>query len=213
MHVPQLATLRAPPQLSVPVRAPQVAVCLEQNSASVSGLQPQVRGVVPPPQVWGLVQVPQLATDRTTLQRSVTVTGPQLALRVEHKAASVSPVQPQTLAVPPPPHVRSPPQVVDLVTVLLTPQLSGAVTTPQFFPSRSKKAASVSGAQAHTFGDPPPPQVCVPLQLPQLTELRHVPQLSCPEVGPQFFPSRAQKAVLSSAVQPQRLGVPPPPQV
>lgn len=71
----------------------------------------------------------------------------------------------------------------------------------------------VSAAQPHTLLTPPPPQVCVPAQLPQGTPERQVPQLSYAEGVPQFLPTRAQKVGLSSAAQPHTLARPLPPQV
>ena len=58
LHVPQLGTVLATPQLSNPLRAPQDAPARLQNVASLSDLQPQTLGVAAaePPQVWGNVQ-------------------------------------------------------------------------------------------------------------------------------------------------------------
>jgi hypothetical protein len=95
----------------------------------------------------------------------------------------------------------------------IVPQLSDAVTVPQFLPSRLQKAASASGAQQlFGIGAPAPSQICVPLQLPQLA-VRMMPQLSAAVTVPQLFPRRAQKAVSVSFVQPHTfgtLGLPPP---
>jgi hypothetical protein len=42
LQVPHEATVRVVPQLSVPVKAPHVFPCREQNVASLSGVQAQV---------------------------------------------------------------------------------------------------------------------------------------------------------------------------
>jgi hypothetical protein len=51
MQVPQEVTLRGAPQLSVPLTVPQFFANDAQKAASVSGVQPQVFAVPPPPQV------------------------------------------------------------------------------------------------------------------------------------------------------------------
>ena len=53
------------------------------------------------------------------------------------------------------------------------PQLSGAVTEPQFFPRREQNSVSVSGTQAHTFE---PLQVSGPVQVPQEAAVREAPR-------------------------------------
>ncbi len=64
-HVPQFATLRACPQLSVPLFEPQSAPTRVQNAAFDSGVHPHCFGVPPPPQVTPVPeQVPQLGTVR-----------------------------------------------------------------------------------------------------------------------------------------------------
>jgi hypothetical protein len=100
------------------------------------------------------------------------------------------------------------------------PQLSAAVMYPHVWPTRTQKAASLSGeqrtqnaaslsfVQPHTFGTPefPPPQVWpAPAQVvPQLT-VRFAPQLSVLVRLPQFFPSRVHMVASVSGVQ-QLLG-------
>jgi hypothetical protein len=69
-----IETVRAWPQLSVPVTCPQALPRRAQNALLLSGLQPQTFGVSAPPQVWGAVQVPQLGTERSWPQLSVPVT-------------------------------------------------------------------------------------------------------------------------------------------
>ena len=98
-------------------------------------------------------------------------------------------------------------------TVRERPHESRPLTVPQFFPSRSRNAASVSRAQPQTFTVPVPPQVSVPAHVPHATLLRAAPQLSLPLTFPQFFPRRAQKAAVPSGVQPHTFAVPPPPHV
>jgi hypothetical protein len=71
---------------------------------------------------------------------------------------------------------------------------------PQFLPW----AAQVVGVQPQTLGVPPPPQVFVPVQAPQV---RVPPQPL--EIEPQFLPWAAQVV----GVQPQTLATPAPPQV
>lgn len=59
VQLPQLVTVRAAPQLSVPVNDPHWALLREQNVWLVSGAQLHWLGTVAP-HVWGAVQVPQL---------------------------------------------------------------------------------------------------------------------------------------------------------
>lgn len=101
------------------------------------------------------------------------------------------------------------PQLPQL-TVRAMPQLSLALSEPQFFICREQKTAFVSGVQPHTFAVPPPMHVCGAVQVPQLA-VRAMPQLSVPLSEPQFFPWREQKTPSLSLVQPHTLGVPPSP--
>jgi hypothetical protein len=64
VHVPHEATVRAVPQLSVPITWPQFLPTREQNAVSLSGVQPQTFAVPAPPQVWGEVHVPHEPTER-----------------------------------------------------------------------------------------------------------------------------------------------------
>jgi hypothetical protein len=93
-------------------------------------------------------------------------------------------------------------------TVLLAPQLSAAVTLPQFFPSRVQNAGLPSYVQPHTFGTDgvAPAHVCGAVQAPQEVTVRDPPQLSVPDTVPQFLPSRVQNAGSVSAVQPHTFG-------
>jgi hypothetical protein len=114
-------------------------------------------------------------------------------------------VHPQTLGLPPPPHVCGAVQLPPQLTV--PPQPSGRV--PQFFPPAQRVAAVP--AWQHTFGMSPcagmPPQVsgAVHGAPPQLMT---VPQLLVSV--PQFSPAGH---VVKFGVQPHWLGVPPPPHV
>jgi hypothetical protein len=63
------------------------------------------------------------------------------------------------------------------VTVRVVPQLSAAVTPPQFFPRRVQKAVSSSCVQPHTLGVPPPLQATpVPVHVPHEVTVRVTPQ-------------------------------------
>jgi hypothetical protein len=119
---------------------------------------------------------------------------------------------PHTLAVIAP-HVCGKAQVPQLETVRLLPQLSFAVTLPQFLPRREQNVVSDSAAQPHTLTGPPPPHVCGAVHVPQLGTVRLVPQLSLDVTAPQFFPSREQNDAFDSAEHPHTFGVPAPPHV
>jgi hypothetical protein len=95
----------------------------------------------------------------------------------------------------------------------LLPQLSFAVTLPQFFPSREQKAALVSAMQPHTFAMPPPAQDSGEAHVPHEATVRDAPQLSLAVTLPQSLPSRTQNAVSLSAAQPHTFAVPLPPQL
>jgi len=170
-------------------------------------LLPQTFAVPPPPQVAGEVQVPQELTVREVPQLSLAVTEPQFLPRREQKALLLSAVQeppPQTFAVPPPAQVCGEEQVPQLLTVREVPQLSLAVTEPQFLPRREQNAVLLSAVHVvppQTFAVPPPAQVCGEVQVPQELTVREVPQLSLAVTEPQFLPRREQNAVLVSAVQ------------
>jgi hypothetical protein len=172
--------------------------------------------VPPPPHMEGDVQVPHELTVRLAPQLSVPVTPPQLLPTREQNAASVSGVHvetPQTLAVPPPAHVLGAVQVPHEVTVRPLPQLSFAVTVPQFLPTRVQNAASVSavhGGTPQTLAVTAPQVWPAMVQVPQEVTVREVPQLSAAVTLPQFLPTRPQNAVSVSAVQPQTLAVTPP---
>jgi hypothetical protein len=216
VHVPHEATLRAPPQLSVPDQAPHALPSRLQNVPSLSGVQPHAFGVPPPPQVTPVpVHVPHEATLRAAPQLSVPDQAPQALPSREQNVGLSSGTQPQTLTVPPPPHVMPVPvHVPHGFTVRAAPQLSLFVTEPQFLPSREQNVGLSSGVQPHALGVPPPPQVTpVPVHAPHEATVRAPPQLSVPDQAPQALPSRLQNVPSLSGVQPHAFGVPPPPQV
>jgi hypothetical protein len=107
----------------------------------------------------------------------------------------VVPLEPQTFAVPPPPHVPE----LQLPQFSVPPQPSGI--EPQFLPCR----AHVVGVQPQTLAVPPPAHVCGAVQEPQAREL---PQPS--GIEPQFLPWAEHDVGMQV---PQTLAVPPPPQV
>jgi hypothetical protein len=179
-----------------------------QNAASLSGVQPQMLAVPPPPHVCGRVHAPHDATVRGALQLSVLVRLPQAApLRVQN-VASLSAVQPHTLAVPPPPHVAGdvqPAPKLQSATLRDAPQLSLPATVPQFLPLAVQKAASVCGVQPHTFGVLRP-HVHPVAHAPHPT-VREPPQLSFAVTLPQFLPCAVQKAGSPWYVQPHTFAV------
>jgi hypothetical protein len=95
MQVPQFATERGLPQLSVPDFAPHWAPTLAQNWASLCGVQHWLLAVhtsAPP-------HVPQLDEVRCVPQLSIPDTVPHCALKRAQKALLLSSVHPQWLAV------------------------------------------------------------------------------------------------------------------
>src|SRR4051812_25062693 len=77
VQVPHEVTWRMSAQLSKALRLPQFLPRRMQNAASLSGVQPQVSGVLPPPQVCGSMQVPHVATCLGAAQLSVPLALPQ----------------------------------------------------------------------------------------------------------------------------------------
>jgi hypothetical protein len=138
------------------------------------------------------------------------VTVPQFLPIRAQKAASVSAIQPQTLLAP---QVWGAVHVPHEATVREMPQLSFAVTPPQFLPSREQNAPSLSVVQLHTFGVPLPPHVDGEVHVPHEATVRPDPQLSLAVTPAQFFPSLEQNAVSVSVVHPHTFAVPPPPHV
>lgn len=115
-------------------------------------------------------------------------------------AASVSATQPQTFGVWAP-QACSVVQVPQLDAERGVPQLSVELKVPQFFPRRAQNWVSLSGVQ-QTFASAVP-HTCGAPQFPQVVTVRGAPQLSVELRAPQFFPSRAQKALSDSGVQAQ----------
>jgi hypothetical protein len=117
-HVPQLVAVRIAPQLSVPVKDPQLLPSREQKVASDSGVHmlPQTPTVPPPPHVAGAVHVPQLATLRIAPQLSCAITPPHVLPRRPHRAGSDSgeqlSIEPASDDEPPTPAPDEPPVVV-----------------------------------------------------------------------------------------------------
>jgi hypothetical protein len=117
-------------------------------------------------------------------------------------------LDPQTLAVPPPPQMFGAVQVPHWI-VAPHPSPIG----PQFAPIDAQVlgvhiGGPASGKLPHTFGVPPPPQVAVPLHEPQF---RRWPQPSA--TIPQVAPIVAHVLGTHCDVPPQVLGTPPPPHV
>lgn len=187
VQVPQLATVRARPQTSVPDTAPQFFPTRAQKSGSFSPVQPQTFAVPPPAQLFTPLQLPQEAMSRVWPQRSVTpVREPQVFPSELHSAASVSGAQTQAFAL----QLLGKVQVPHDVTVLGAPQLSVAVTAPQALPRRVQNAALLSGTQLgwpQMLATPLPAQVLGWVQLPQAT-VRSVPQRSVKLALPQLKP-------------------------
>lgn len=146
LQVPQLAIVRAPPQLSGPETAPQFLPSRAQKAESVSGAQEQTLAAPPPPQDARAVQLPQLAV-RLRPQESGAVTAPQFFASRLQNAASLSTAQPQTLAVPPPPQLCGAAHAPQLATVRGALQLSVPVSWPQLALRRAQNAGSDSATQ------------------------------------------------------------------
>jgi hypothetical protein len=214
-HVPQEATDRAVLQLSVPVTVPQFLPSLVQNAVSVSAVHaawPQTFAVPPPPHVAGAVHDPQETTVRLAPQLSGAVRPPQFFKSRPQNAASDSGAQPQRFAPPPPQVTPVPEQVPQLATVRPVPQLSAAVTEPQFFPRREQNVVSLSAVHPQTFAVLLP-QALGEVHVPQEATVRLTPQLSAAVTEPQFLPRLEQKAASVSGPHPHTFTVPVPPHV
>jgi hypothetical protein len=184
VQVPQLDTVRVAPQLSGAVTVPHVAPSREQNAASLSAEQPHTFEA---PHVCGAVQLPH-ETVRIAPQTSGAVTAPQFLPSRAQNAASVSvAAQPHTFEAP---HVCGMVQKPHVV-VRIAPQLSAAVTEPQFLPSRAQNGASLSGVHAPHW--PLALHVCVAGQAPH-ESVRAFPQRSVAMNGPQARPAAAQRS-------------------
>lgn len=103
-------------------------------------------------------------------------------------------VHPHTLGVPPPPQVWGELQPPQLTTCRERPHESVPNTLPQLAPSCWQKARSLSDVQPQAFEMPPPPQVVLVPQVPQLATFLGFPQRSVPLSAPQDAPRRVQKA-------------------
>jgi hypothetical protein len=184
--------------LSFAVTLPQFFANRVQNAVAVSGVQSHAFAVPPPPQVCGAMHVPHDATVRDVPQLSVPVTLPQFLPSRVQNAAFVSGAHPHTFAVPPPPHETPVPvHAPQEATARLAPQLSAAVTEPQFFLIRVQNARSVSELQQ----TPLLSHVCGDVHAPQELTTRFVSQLSKPVTLPQVFFNREQNAGSLSGAQ------------
>jgi len=212
-HVPQLATVRAAPQWSVVRMPPQSAPASEQSDRSESPTQLHTLGSSHfSPQLSGALQVPQPGTLRGTLQRSVIVAAPQSKPSAAQSCASVrASVHPQRFCVPAPPQVWGAVQVPQLGTVPETPHRSVRATEPHCAFAAWQSCASVSPVHPHRFCCPPPLQVFGAVHVPQET-VRGRPQRSVRATDPHSAFAALHSSRSVSAVQPQRLGAPAPPQ-
>ncbi len=157
-------------------------------------MHPHTLATPAPPQLWPTPEHEPHA--RNPPQPSATV--PQFFPSAPHVVG----VHPHTPPNPPPPQLCGavhPPHE----TVRASPQLSAAVTLPQFAPRRSQKRAFDSGVQPHTFacGGVPPPQVrpvpeqVVPQLIVRVAPQRSITLLSPHELAPQL--SETRRAVVS----------------
>jgi hypothetical protein len=198
-QMPQLATLRGWPQMSVPERGPQAAESRAQNCALLSEAQVHCPLAL---HMFGATHMPHDCTVRGTPQLSCAVLAPQLVpVRVQN-AALVSDVQPHTLVVPPPPQLSVPLHAPQF-TARGVPQLSLAVRMPQFLPRRWQSAAFVSGWQTQV---PCAVQTWGPVQAPHDAIARFAPQPSNVLSAPQAWFACAQSCASVSGMQ----GMPPP---
>jgi hypothetical protein len=211
-HVPHEVTERALPQLSMPLKLPQVLLpWATQNAASVWGMHPQTLGVPPLPhtvfagqprvklQSVTVLSLPQLSLNGPTL--------PQFLPRRAQNAVSISGVHEQVFEAL---HALGAVHVPHEVTVLLMPQLSASgPTLPQVLLLAAQNWASFWGTHPQTLSTPPPPHAVFAGQ--PLPPLQSVTVLSLPQLslnGPtlsQFLPRRVQKVGLSSGVHVQTL--------
>jgi hypothetical protein len=179
--------------LSVPETVPQFLPSRRQKSVSVSLVQQPVCEAL---QIVGAAQVPQ-STVRVAPQLSVAVTDPQDCPRRWQNAAFVSGVHPHTFVAP---QVWGEVHVPQLETVREMPQLSAAVTVPQFFPSREQNCVFVSGVQQTCVGLAGACEHSYPVV--QLLQVTAVPQLSS------TVPHLPEHVVdIESRVHPQTFGV------
>jgi len=105
-------------------------------------VHPHTFGVPPPPHVVPAAQVLPQPTVRMVPQLSAAETGPQFFPSLAQNWLSLSAVQPQVFATPPPAHDCGAVHDPQLATVRRVLQLSKAVTLPQLAPLAEQKAAS-----------------------------------------------------------------------
>lgn len=137
---------------------------------------------------------------------------PQVAPAFAHRVAVLCGAQPQTPAVPVPPHVSGDVQVPHEMLVRVSPQLSVPEIVPQFALLSVQNAVLLWGVHPQTLAAPPPPQVWGDVHVPQVA-VRETPHASTPKIVPHVAVLDAQKAASVGEVHPHALGVPPPPQV
>jgi hypothetical protein len=197
-HAPPHVTVRAVPQLSGAVTAPQFFPGRVQKSPLLSATQ--VHWPFAHVRVGGVVQLPHEVTVRMTPQLSGPVNAPQTRLWREQNTPSDSGMQAQVFDAA---QVCGMVQVPQLATVRMTPQLSLAVTWPHVLPRRAQKVGLSSGVhEGQTFGVTAPQ---VPLeQVPQDVTVRGAPHESVPDTWPQFLPRREQNTGSDSGTQRQR---------
>jgi len=167
-------------------------------------MAPQVAGVHVwthvlgvPSQAWFVPQVPQ-----SSIPPQPSPCMPQLDPSEAQVAGVHMTVWPQTLGMPPPPHVSG---MVQVPQSSVPPQPSPCM--PQLKPS----AAQVVGVHAvpHMLAVPPPPQVCPVGQPPQSTMPPqpsstgpHIPGMQTEEASPQDGPESPASGRLSVPVEP-----------
>jgi len=161
----------------------------QQKPPPQTGVEGSARLQVPASHAERAPHTPQLATVRCWPQPSTCVRGPQVTPNLAQKVACGS-LQPQTLAMPPPPQVRGEPQLLEPQKMVReVPQRSVVVSEPQSLPRAVHSAWSVSGRHWQTFEvhcsfAPHMPQAAV----------RKLPQTSKAEREPQVAPRAAQKS-------------------
>jgi hypothetical protein len=172
---------------------------------------PQTDGVPPPPHVLGETQFPHAIVPPQPSAIGPHAPVGQVVFGVHVPVPPSPPPLPQTLPVPPPPHVepagQAPPQLIVL------PQPSAML--PQFWPA-GHVVFGVQVGEPHWFATPPPPQIAPLMHLP-------VPQSMTPPQPSATFPhSNAPHEATVRGVHvppppvpspPQMLGIPPPPQI
>jgi hypothetical protein len=197
---------------------------------------PHTEGVPPPPHVWGDVQAvqvyvapqpslaePQSATPPVPVQAvalgiGVQTGGPASIVMVPPSGSGMTDLEPHTLGSPAPPQVSpggqvAPPSLGPQGIKL--PQPSGML--PQFIGmplAVTHAVLAVAGTHAaappHWFAVPPPPHVCVPVQVTHGAAIKPPQPSGC---WPQRVATVGSEHVLGTHTgpPPQTLGVAPPP--